>query len=107
MPEAIIGHLTKIENIVQRISVRGMTIGYMTTSDMCPAVFIWELVPDAENENRWVQRQCAIRLDPSMSEKEIIVAVHNAVVQNYIHEANELFRFDGKAIYNPHKEREI
>lgn len=41
-------------------------------------------------------------LSPHMCRQEVVGAVHHAIERAEMHEANEWFRYKGRAIYNPH-----
>lgn len=92
-----------IQNVVSRISMRGMRFDYVR-SFPTPFFVVSAQVPDADDENKLITRATSLEIAET-SERGIVNRLHTVVGVQYAHEVDELFRYDGRAIFNPHKVR--
>lgn len=93
---------TEVKSIVNRISMRGIEF---RSSEAYPSfiVTITSRVPDTDDPTKEIFVTVAVNsYVPFRDETHLIDTIHEMVLKLYAHEANELFRIDGKIAFNPH-----
>lgn len=100
--------MSDVKALVKRISMRGFKFEYIRANDSSHVISVTWRVPDSEDESKFTTLNGAIMVFEfnNHDEKFMISRIYDLIRTMVIHEAGELFRVDGKAIFNSHVYRE-
>lgn len=100
----------EIAAIIGKIKMRGVIFEYIQSTEgpmMIPCLAVRMTTPDVDHPNIATLVQNAMRFyDWDLTEQYIIEQAHRLARKLFEHEVDELFRYDGKKIFDPHRKNE-